>query len=488
MIAQGLTVIGFALAICLQAAIAVEAPLPPNVLLVVADDMNNDLGAYGNTFVQTPNIDRLAQSGVVFTHAYAQYPQCNQSRASFLTSRYPDQTGILSLKEHVRDTMPDVVTLPQHFRNHGYTTVRVGKVFHQGVPTEIGQPGLDDARSWDVTVNPIGVDKRVEDKVESIAPPELEWRRFGGTLSWLRLESEEKHTDQIGADEAIRLMGDYHPDRTGKPLFLALGFYRPHTPFVAPGRWYDAYPPEKVQLVEVPPGDRENKPIAALADRRFQAEMTDQQKRQAIQGYYASISFVDEQLGKVLGALERHGLADNTLIVFVSDHGYQLGSHGLWQKRDLFENSTRAPLIMVAPGRLQAGLRSAAPVELLDIYPTLTALAGLPQPETALQGMSLVEVVAGNEPSREAALSQSWSAAHLVRPVRRGLQVMGYSIRTSRYRYTEWDGGQEGVELYDYSSDPLEYRNLAEDEAYLQVVRELKATLDNKLRSIHQSD
>lgn len=484
MIARRLLGIGATLAICLRIAGAAEA-LPPNVLLVVADDMNNDLGAYGHTLVQTPNIDRLADRGVIFTRAYAQYPQCNQSRASFLTSRYPDQTEILSLKEHVRDTMPDVVTLPQHFRTHGYTTIRVGKIFHQGVPTQIGQDGLDDTRSWDVTVNPIGVDKQVEDQVESIAPPEMEWRNFGGTLSWLRLDSEDQHTDEIGANEAIRLVDEYHPDKTGKPLFLALGFYRPHTPFVAPGRWYDAYPPEKIQLAEVPPGDRESKPVAALADRRFQVDMTGQQKRQAIQGYYASISFVDEQLGKVLDALERHGLAGNTLVVFVSDHGYQLGSHGLWQKRDLFENSTRAPLIMVAPERLEAGLSSDVLAELLDIYPTLVALAGLPQPEQPLEGRNLAAVIGGSEPPRDAALSQSWSAAYLTRPEWRGRDIMGYSIRTEHYRYTEWGGGEYGTELYDYREDPAEFSNLAEKAEYEKVIKQMKALLDDKLNLIH---
>ncbi|MEE4218730.1 MAG: sulfatase-like hydrolase/transferase, partial [Xanthomonadales bacterium] len=283
------------LALCLQPAWAEEATLPPNVLLVVVDDLNTDLGAYGHDLVQTPNIDRLASQGVLFMRAYAQYPQCNQSRSSFLTSQYPDQLEVLSLKEHFRDAQPDVVTLPQHFRNNGYLTARVGKIFHQGVPPEIGQDGLDDAASWDLVINPAGVDIRVDEHIVSIVPPELDKRSFGGTLSWLRLDSDELHTDEIGAVEAIRLLEAFHPRKTGKPLFLALGFYRPHTPYVAPGRWYDVYPPDRIKLAEVPAGDRENKPVAALADRRFQAEMTEEQKRQAIQGYYASISFVDEQ-------------------------------------------------------------------------------------------------------------------------------------------------------------------------------------------------
>lgn len=472
------------LALCLQPGLAEGETLPPNVLLIVTDDMNTDLGAYGHEFVRTPNIDRLAGSGVLFTRAYAQYPQCNQSRASFLTSQYPDQLEVLTLEEHFREAQPDVVTLPQHFRNNGYFTARVGKVFHQGVPTEIGQDGLDDAESWDLVINPAGIDIRVDEHIVSIVPPEQDKRRFGGTLSWLRLDSDEPHTDEIGAAEAVRLLEEFHPGRTGKPLFLALGFYRPHTPFVAPGRWYDQYPTERINLARVPPGDRENKPVAALADRRYQADMTEEQKRQAIQGYYASISFVDEQLGKVLDALERTGLSQNTVVVFVSDHGYQLGSHGLWQKKDLFENSTRTPLILAAPGRIEANQRSEALVELTDIYPTVVSLAGIGKPDTPIEGRDLLPVLNGRDDGREAAFSQSLSAAHLVRPERRGMNVMGYTIRTDRYRYTEWERGAQGVELYDYEVDPFEYRNLAGEESQAIVQQRLAKMLDQKLKSI----
>jgi iduronate 2-sulfatase len=458
-----------------------ESPqLPVNVLFIVADDMNTNLGIYGHSLVQTPNIDRLADQGVVFTHAYAQYPQCNQSRASMLTGLYPDQTKVLSLKEHFRDELPNVTTLPQHFRNQGYFTARVGKIFHQGVPDDIGSDGLDDPVSWDVVINPRGIDREVHDQIVSIAPPDQDNRKFGGTLSWLKLDSPEKHTDQLGADEAIRLMEENHPGKTGKPFFLALGFYRPHTPFVAPPAWFELYPLEQIEPVDVPPGDRENKPVAALADRKFQADMTDLQKRQAIQAYYASISFVDAQLGRVIDALHDLGLADNTLIVFVSDHGYQLGLHGLWQKKDLFENTTRSPLIMVAPRQLTPGTRFDAPVELIDIYPTLVSLAGLDKPLSDLQGTNLQAMLAGKDTPRKAAISQSWSVAHLIRPERKGLEIMGYSIRTSRYRYTEWAGGEEGVELYDYHTDPTEFQNLAMDSEYLQLVEQMQLLMQVK--------
>jgi len=457
---------------------------PPNVLLVIADDLNTDLGVYGHPLMQTPNIDRLARRGVVFSRAYTQYPQCNQSRASFLTGRYPDRTAVLTLQEHFREALPDAVTLPQHFRQQGYFTARVGKVFHQGVPDGIGTDGLDDPPSWDLVVNPAGVDVRVDERIVSIVPPEHDRRSFGGTLSWLRLDGDEAHTDELGAAEAIHILQRYHPRRTGRPLFLALGFYRPHTPYVAPGRWYDRYPPEYLPLAEVPPGDRENKPVAALADRPWQAAMTDLQKREAIQGYYASISFVDEQLGKVLDELEAQGLADDTLVVFTSDHGYQLGAHGLWQKRDLFENTLRTPLILAAPGRLAPARTTDTLVEMVDIYPTLVALAGLPAPASPLEGRDLAAVLEGRAPPRTSALSQSWSVAQLTRPERRGMDVMGYSIRTDRYRYTEWSGGDEGVELYDYRADPNEYRNLAVEPGSATLLRELKTLLETRLADL----
>jgi len=457
---------------------------PPNVLLIVADDMNTDLGAYGHSRVETPNIDRLARRGVLFERAYAQYPQCNQSRSSFLTGRYPDQTRALTLKEHFREALPDAVTLPQHFRNHGYLTARVGKIYHQGVPTEIGQDGLDDPPSWDLALNPAGVDIRVDDRIVTIVPPEHDRRRFGGTLSWLSLQSAEAHTDELVAAEAVRFLEQNHPQRTGKPFFLALGFYRPHTPFVAPKRWYDRYPPETLELAEVPAGDRENKPVAALADRPWQAEMSDVQKRSAIQGYYASISFVDEQLGKVLDALDAAGLSRDTLVVFTSDHGYQLGAHGLWQKRDLFENSVRTPLVIAAPGRLEAGRVTDTLVELVDLYPTLVSLAGLDAPASRLEGLDLHAVLDGAIAPRESALSQAWSAAGWVRPEFRGADIMGYTLRTERYRYTEWGGGSKGVELYDYETDPFEYRNLAGEPSASDVLARMSGLLRERLATI----
>jgi arylsulfatase A-like enzyme len=394
---------------------------------------------------------------------------------------YPEQTGVLDLKTHFRETLPEVSTLPQHFREHGYFTARVGKVFHQGVPDEIGSDGLDDAPSWHVAINPRGIDREVHDRIVSIVPEEQDKRKFGGTLSWLNLPGDDlEHTDGIGATRTIELLEAHHPGRTGQPFFIALGFYRPHTPFVAPSRYFDLHPLERMPLIDVPTGDRENKPIASLADRPFQADMTELQKRSAIQAYYAAVSFMDAQLGRVLDALERLGLMENTIVVFTSDHGYQLGRHGLWQKADLFEESQRVPLLLVAPDQREAGRVEPAIVELVDLYPTLLSMTGLPLPSHHLAGQDLTPVLSGRQPARGTALSQAWSGAHRTRPERRGLEIMGLSLRTDRYRYTEWDEGREGRELYDYLVDPNEWHNLGSSDTHNTVIEKLQQQLSQR--------
>lgn len=459
-----------------------EATRAPNVLLIVVDDLNTDLGIYGHPQVRTPHIDALARRGLRFTRAYAQYPQCNQSRASMLTGLYPHETGVLDLTTHFRNRLPDVTTLPQHFRRHGYFTARVGKVFHQGVPEDIGQDGLDDAPSWEVALNPSGIDRLVEDRIVTIVPPAQDRRRFGGVLSWLALDSEDReHTDGKVADEAIRLLEQHQPKETGRPFFLAVGFYRPHTPFVAPSRYFDLYPLEHIQPLQVPDRDRASKPVAALSDRPWQAEMSDLQKRQAIQAYHAAISFMDAQAGRLLATLERLDLVRDTLVVFVSDNGYQLGAHGLWQKTDLFEGSTRVPLILAAPGRLDGGGVHEGVVELVDLYPTLVKLAGLPPPPHALPGQDLLAAFSGKSPARIGAASVALSGAHRTRPELRGRSIIGQTLRTADFRYTEWNRGEEGRELYDYRNDPGEIDNLAGATDFRGLIQQLQAELAGRL-------
>lgn len=465
------------LVICLSA--TADEKLPPNVLFLVTDDCNCDLSCYGHALVQTPSIDRLARRGVRFTHAYAQYPVCNPSRSSFLTSLYPDQTGVLSNAGNFRRMHPNVVTMPQMFRNHGYTAIRIGKLYHYAVPNQIGTDGEDDLASWDIRINPRGVDREDQERIHSIRPDAPIESRFGGTLSWLKVDEEsEKHTDGIAATEAIRVMTELHPQKTKRPFFLAVGFYRPHTPYVAPARFFDLYPQDKIIPELELPNDRDDIPLAALHDRPGQRDLTVARRKEIIQAYYASVSMMDEQLGRVTQALEDLKLTHNTIVVFISDHGYHLGAHGLWQKSDLFEGSCHVPMIISAPGASEVGGTATGPVELLDLYPTLAELSGVTAPHH-IMGTSLVPMLRDPQSSvRPGALSVTVSRARQMHREFTKKRVMGYSIRTERYRYTEWGNGEWGTELYDYQTDPKELTNLAAKPEHRDAVARLQSELD----------
>jgi arylsulfatase A-like enzyme len=337
------------------------------------------------------------------------------------------------------------VTLPQLFKNAGIPAVRIGKMYHAGVPLSIGTGSADDFASWDFTFNPRGCDRDDLAKVFSLVPGQ-----FGATVSWLAHPSDDdKHTDGLSAELAVEQLKRFK--RENQRFFLAVGFFRPHTPYVAPKKYFTRHPADKVSLPGLTEKDRQRQPPPAYASaKKEQDTMTDAQRREAIQAYHASISFMDAQAGKVLDALRRLGLDRDTVVVFTSDHGYHLGDHGLWQKQSLFERSARVPLIIAAPGAKAAGATAPGVVELLDLYPTLAELCGLKAPEY-LDGVSLRPVLENPEARvRPAAFTQV---------TRNNFQ--GRSVRTERWRYTEWDEGRKGVELYDYSTDPGESRNLA---------------------------
>ena len=434
-----------------------------NVLFLIADDLNNDLGVYGAP-VRSPNIDTLAARGVRFDRTYVQYPLCSPSRSSFLTGRRPNATGVLTnppprnpMSPHFREKLPETITLPQLFRTNGWFVARVGKLYHYGVPNHIGTSSLDDYLSWDLTINPRGRDREIHDRIFSLRPGQ-----FGGTVSWLADDgADAEHTDGIAALEAVKLLERFK--RNNEPFFLAVGFYRPHTPYVAPKRYFDMYPLERIELPTQSDADRMRAPQAAYRSAlKEQDAMTDQQRREAIQAYWGSTTFMDAQVGHVLDAMNRLGLADNTIIVFTSDHGYHLGDHGLWQKMSLFERSARVPLIMAGPAIKGRGAVARGLTELVDLYPTLADLAGL-KPTVPLDGLSLVPML--QDPSatvKHAAFTQ----------VRNG-----YSIRTDRWRYMEWEEGQQGSQLYDMNADPGETTNLAEDARHGETVKELRARL-----------
>jgi len=443
-----------------------------NVLFVASDDLCNRLGTYGDPLVKSPNIDRLAAMGVRFDRAYCQYPLCNPSRTSFLTGLRPDTTTVYDNGKKFRDVDPQIQTLPQTFQKGGYYVARVGKLYHYGVPTQIGTSGMDDPASWNHVVNPIGRDKTDEAKVTTLVPGQ-----YGGVLSWMSADgTDEEQTDGIGAAETIKLL----EANRDKPFFIACGFYRPHTPYVAPHKWFELYPLEKCTPADVPSDHQAGLPPAAFGSfKKEQGTMTDRQRREAIQAYHASTSFMDAQLGKLLDALERLQLQKNTIVVFISDHGYHLSEHGLWQKQSIWENSARVPLVVYDPRAQGNGKPCGRTVELVDLHATLADLCGLEAPKTDGESFrALLDDPAA--PWTHAAYTQvqrNGGRGNIKGGGARPKSFMGRAVRTERYRYIEWDEGRNGSQLYDYQTDPQEMHNLAADPAHAHVVKELSALL-----------
>jgi uncharacterized sulfatase len=446
----------------LLATLAASAASRPNVLFIAVDDMNNHLGCYGHRLVKTPNIDRLAARGTRFDRAYCQFPLCSPSRVSLMTGLRPSTTEVFDLQKDFRKTsLPSVVTLPQMFMKAGYFTARVGKIYHYGNPGQIGTPGLDDPASWQMALNPRGRDKEEESRITNHTAR----RGLGSSLGFLAADgTDEEQTDGKVAAEVIKLI----EAQREHPFFIAAGFYRPHCPYIAPKKYFDLYPLDKITLPKEPADHLASIPKAALASTQPWPlfGVREAEAREAIRAYYATITFVDAQIGKLLDTLDRLKLAEKTLIVFWSDHGYHVGEHGLLMKQSLFEESARVPLIIAAPGQKKTGQTSGRTVELLDIYPTLADLCGL-TPPASLHGTSLRPLL--DEPAApwfKPAHTQVWRGS-----------FPGYSVRTERWRYTEWDHGKQGIELYDHAADPHEFINLAADLAHTATVREMKMLL-----------
>ncbi|MEO5603803.1 MAG: sulfatase [Cyclobacteriaceae bacterium] len=437
-----------------------------NILFIAVDDLNNDLGGYGHPLVKSPNIDRLMQRGVRFEKAYCQFPLCSPSRVSLLTGLRPDTTQVFDLKTEFRDNLPSVTTLPEFFKDHGYFSARVGKIFHFGVPGGIGTNGLDDPQSWDKVINPMGRDKIEEAKIINLTPN----RGLGSSLAWLASEgTDDEQTDGMVAIEAIRLM----KENKDKPFFIAAGFYRPHCPYVAPKKYFEMYPVESITLPEEPAAHFRTIPKPALWTNPLYWGLNELGRKEAIRAYYASITFMDTQLGKLLDALDQLGLADNTIVVFWSDHGYLLTEHGQWMKQSLFEESARVPLIIAAPHAKGNGKASKRVVELVDLYPTLAHLCEL-QPPGYLAGNNLMPLL--KKPNKK------WKSAAYTQVLRNPENFMGRSVRTERWRYTEWDHGKKGVELYDHTRDPNEYNNLAVDPDFVKIRDEMGILLNLKFQ------
>jgi uncharacterized sulfatase len=436
---------------------------PANILFIVVDDLNTLLGCYGDRTVKSPNIDRLAAHGVRFDRAYAQYPVCNPSRSSFLTGLRPEQTGVLNNRTHFRTKLPDHVTLPEYFRKQGWYTAGYGKVFHTvGLVPEDQAPWIDADKSWDecrgAATSPTA--ERVAGRNLTGGKQEhCEWGATGGPES-----DDPEYQTASAAIAAMRKAGK-------RPWFVAAGFHRPHSPYICPKKYFDLYPPGSVTLHRDPEGPTTAARLAIPAggNREVFAKFTDRDREEFVRAYYACVSFVDSQVGRLLEELDRAKARSRTLIVFLGDNGVHLGEHGWWNKSTLFEQSARVPLIMAAPGKRRGGVVK-GPVELVDLYPTLADYAGLEIP-AGLAGISLLPAL--DKP--EVALKQ---AAFTM--VSRG-KGYGHSVRTERWRYTEWNDGRDGAELYDEQNDPQESRNVVAIPENAAVVAELKKLLATRL-------
>ncbi len=442
-----------------------------NVLFIAADDLNCDIGCYGNTQVKTPHLDRLAAMGVRFDRAYCQQPLCGPSRASLMTGLRPDTLDMHTLKHELREKNPDVVTLGQLFRNNGYYSARAGKIYHYGNPSQIGTDANDDPATWDERFNPVGIDKTQEENIVRYGPNRTP-RKDGLGISmawWDPVSEDEEHTDGMVASKIIELIAAHKHE----PFFLAAGFFNPHCPYVAPKKYFDLYPLDEIEMPDLEEAKADLADVPPMAVQRdtknwpyYFKDVSVEEARRCKQAYYASVSFVDAQVGRLLDALEDNGLMEKTIIVFWSDHGYFLGEKGLWYKRKAFERSARMPMMIAGPGVTDRG-PSTRPVELLDLYPTLADLCDLAPPEN-LEGRSLRPLLENPAaPWEKPAITQVWHSP----------QAWGYSLRTERYRYTEWMNGEAGRELYDHETDPEETMNLADDPTHAQTVARLAGQL-----------
>ncbi len=458
-----------AITLCL-CTLASAGPNKLNVLFIAADDMNCDLSVYGHSQVKTPHLERLAKMGVRFDNAYCQQPLCGPSRASVMTGLRPDTLDMHTLHHDMRIKNPDVVTMGQLFQQHGYYSYRSGKIYHYGNPSMIGTDANDDPATWNERSNPAGIDKTRESEIINHGPN----KTLGISMAtWDPVSRDEEHTDGMVASDVIAQI-DKHAD-SGQPFFLAAGFFNPHCPYVAPKRYFDMYPLNQITMQDLDSAKADLADVPPMAIQRdtknwpyYFSDITEEEARRCKQAYYACNTFVDAQVGRLLDALERRKLLDKTVIVFWSDHGYFLGEKGLWYKRKAFERSARMPLIVAAPG-LSQGSHSTKPVELLDLYPTLAELCGLKAPE-ALEGESLVPLL--RDPS-----SDSWTKP-AVTQIWHSRDAWGYSIRTERWRYTEWLRGEAGRELYDHQTDPEEITNLADRAEHASLIAELSAQLE----------
>ncbi len=485
-------VVFLALNVSLQAEEKTPSPKKPekmNVLFIISDDLRTELGCYASTMAKTPNIDRLATTGVRFDHAYCQYPLCNPSRASMLTGRTPAHTGVLGNRTWFGDEHPDFVSMPKYFQQNGYISMRAGKIFHGGIDdtdawtiggavrTLAGKP--EDATLDSVAPKPeknAAKSPSTSKKPAEVDPDEIQTRPGDKGLSkeqrsdrWIVLEGNgEKHGDYKTADRVIKLMRE-HKD---EPFFLGCGFVKPHSPPEAPQKFYDQWDVDKIPLPSdfaprptVPPGFPAGSIRPRNADLFINRDASPKEAREMIRAYLAATAFVDWNVSRVLAALDELGLREKTIIVFWGDHGYQLGEKGKWSKAgSLWEQGTRTPFFICDPRAKGNGQASPRVVEMIDLYPTLAELCGLKRPE-GLDGRSIAPLLDDPNAAWDHPAYTVWSED--------GKHFTGVMVRTERWRYAEYYGRGAGAMLLEPAKDPTENKNLVDDPQYADVVKEL---------------
>ena len=437
----------------------------PNIVLLMSDDLNTALSGFGHPQCKTPHLDALAKRGVRFENMHCQYPVCGASRASLMTGLYPYTNGMLGNSGNLRKNLPDVVTMSQLFRKNGYHAGRVSKIYHMGIPNEIiaGTADHDDPPSWDETVNIKAPEQNAPGTRTEWSPKDKGSQTFTGVEA---STGDLEHADGMAAQSAIEFL----KRNRDKPFFLGCGFVRPHVPLVAPARYFDLYDRDAMIAPVVPENDLDDVP-RVIRDYKANSRygVTPELHKGLLEAYYASVSYMDAQVGRVLDALDELELRNNTIVIFTSDHGYLLGHHHKFQKQHLFEESTRVPFIFSVPWMKEThGKATGHITELVDVYPTVVELTGVTPPDD-LQGQSLLGIL--SDPA-----TKTWNKSMAFTISRSG----GESIRTTDWRYTQWGFGKKGQELFDRKTDPGEFTNLANHPGHAGKLAEMKQLLERK--------
>lgn len=437
----------------------------PNVLFIIADDLNTALSGYGHPQCKTPELDKLAERSVVFKNMHCQHPLCGPSRASIMSGLYTYSTGVLKNAGIDRKQKPDIITLPQAFKNNGYYSARVSKIFHMGIPFDIlqGTAGGDDPTSWDEVYNMKALEHNAKGKLTNWSPKHDGHQKFNGLIAE---GTDSDHVDGMAADKAIEMLHKLKD----RPFFLAVGMIRPHVPLVAPKKYFDLYERDEMIAPIVPENDLEDLPtIYRNRNTNKKWGVTPEGHKGLLEAYYASVSYMDAQVGRILDKLKELDLDQNTIVVFCSDHGYLLGEHHKFQKPHLFEEAIRVPFIIHVPWiKSSIGKATTKITELIDLYPTLTDLAKIEAPKE-LQGKSLM-------PLLQNVNSKKWRKKVAFTTCNAG----GASVRTDEWRFTHWKHGDRGFEMYDLKNDPGEFTNLADNPKYAKVRKRLNKLLLKK--------